>query len=86
MVVDDGSEDATADVAHRYGATVVEAGCLPEGWRGKAWACHRGAECASGEAFLFLDADTWFQPGGLGRIVGEYPQAGCPGFVVGPLA
>lgn len=84
LVVDDGSEDGTADVARRFGATVVEPGDLPEGWRGKAWACHRGAESAKGEVLLFLDADTWFLPGALVRIMREYRTRGVRALSLGP--
>ena len=59
IVVDDGSTDGTADVARQHGAKVVVPGPLPEGWRGKPWACHQGAHAATGDVFCFLDADTW---------------------------
>jgi len=72
IVVDDGSTDATAAVACGHGATVVESAPLPDGWRGKTWACHQGARAASGELLLFMDADTWFEPGGLERVLGFY--------------
>src|SRR5947208_49212 len=43
VVVDDGSQDATASVARSAGAVVVPAAAPPPGWTGKAWACHVGA-------------------------------------------
>jgi len=58
IVVDDGSRDRTASVAHAAGARVLPAAAPPPGWTGKAWACHRGAEEAVGDLLLFLDADT----------------------------
>ncbi|MCM3745885.1 glycosyltransferase [Paenibacillus pasadenensis] len=59
IVVDDGSRDGTASfAASQPGVTVIEAGPLPLGWRGKNWACSRGAELARGNRLLFLDADT----------------------------
>ncbi|SDT48672.1 Glycosyl transferase family 2 [Paenibacillaceae bacterium GAS479] len=59
IVVDDGSKDGTAETAAAYpGVTVITAGELPHGWRGKNWACSRGAETARGSRLLFLDADT----------------------------
>jgi 4,4'-diaponeurosporenoate glycosyltransferase len=72
LVVDDASTDATASVATAHGATVVPSLPLPDGWRGKPWACHQGALAAKGELVLFLDADCWFQPGGLDRILSRY--------------
>ena len=43
LVVDDGSSDGTADAARAAGARVLASAPLPEGWRGKTWACHQGA-------------------------------------------
>lgn len=69
LVVDDGSSDGTAAVAREHGATVIASQPLPAGWRGKTWACHQGALAARGGRLLFLDADTWFEPGGLDRLL-----------------
>lgn len=68
IVVDDNSTDGTAELARREGACVVSAPARPSGWRGKPWACTQGARAATGRVLLFLDADTWLQPGGLGRL------------------
>lgn len=54
IVVDDGSSDATADVAAEAGARVLR---LPENG-GKAAALAAGVAEASGEVLLFLDADV----------------------------
>jgi 4,4'-diaponeurosporenoate glycosyltransferase len=72
IVVDDHSTDDTAEIARRYGSRVVPSQPLPDGWRGKTWACHQGAAAASGDLLLFMDADTWFEPGGLNRLLGCY--------------
>lgn len=87
IVVDDRSEDATAALAREHGAMVVEGRPLPEGWYGKPWACTQGAEAASGDWLLFLDADTVLQPGGLRRIASlsrqrEAVHSICPYHVV----
>lgn len=82
IVVDDGSSDRTAEVARESGARVIHSQPLPEGWRGKTWACHQGAQAAAGEWLLFVDADTWFEPEGLGRVLAAY-DAGA--FSVGPF-
>ena len=81
LVVDDGSTDRTAAVARQFGATVLASKPLPEGWRGKPWACHQGARAATGDLLLFLDADTWFEPDGLARILGSYTSGA---FSLGP--
>lgn len=82
IVVDDHSSDGTAEVARQWGARVIAAEPLPEGWRGKTWACHQGARAASGDLLLFLDADTWFEPDGLARVLANYPGGA---FSVGPF-
>ena len=82
IVVDDDSTDHTAEVTRQFGARVVKAQPLPDGWRGKAWACHQGAAAATGRLLLFLDADTWFEPDGLGKILAAYDGGA---FSVGPF-
>ncbi|MBN2576469.1 MAG: glycosyltransferase [Deltaproteobacteria bacterium] len=72
VVVDDHSQDGTAQVAAERGATVLAGAALPDGWTGKTWACHQGAERAGRQTLLFLDADTWIEPGGLGRLWDEF--------------
>ena len=82
IVVDDGSTDRTATIARELGARVIASQQpLPEGWRGKTWACHQGAQAARGERLLFLDADTWFEPGGLDKILAAHVSGA---FSVGP--
>ena len=74
IVVDDGSTDATSEVAAQAGATVLQGASLPAGWTGKTWACTQGAEIAQGELFLFLDADTWLAPEGLHRLLSAWEK------------
>jgi 4,4'-diaponeurosporenoate glycosyltransferase len=81
IVVDDGSSDRTAELARQLGAAVIASQPLPEGWRGKTWACHQGAQAATGDWLLFVDADTWFEPEGLAQILSSY---GGGAFSVGP--
>ena len=76
IVVDDHSEDATPRIAAAYGARVIPAEELPRGWLGKPWACWQGACRARGELFLFLDADTAVEPGGIEKIVCSYLRVG----------
>ncbi len=63
IVVDDHSTDGTGDLARAAGAgdarlRVIDPPPLAEGWFGKQWACHAGAQVARGSVLLFTDADT----------------------------
>jgi 4,4'-diaponeurosporenoate glycosyltransferase len=81
IVVDDASTDATAEVARQFGVKVITSQPLPEGWRGKTWACQQGADAARGNRLLFADADTWFEPGGLVKLVSQHATGAlsvCP--------
>jgi 4,4'-diaponeurosporenoate glycosyltransferase len=79
IVVNDSSTDRTAEMAQQLGARVVNSRPLLDGWRGKTWACHQGAQTATGELLLFLDADTWFEPDGLARVLVEYAASPSSG-------
>jgi 4,4'-diaponeurosporenoate glycosyltransferase len=72
IVVNDHSNDATAEIAARGGATVIESEPLPRGWLGKPWACWQGAQQARGQLLVFLDADTFLETEGLRKIVSSY--------------
>lgn len=58
VVVDDRSDDGTAEVARRHGATVVAATAPPTGWLGKPHACRLGADATTATTLVFLDADV----------------------------
>jgi 4,4'-diaponeurosporenoate glycosyltransferase len=72
LVVDDHSEDSTAEIAQSLGARVISSEPLPVGWTGKTWACYQGAKYASYEILIFLDADTIVYPGGLKRMIATF--------------
>lgn len=76
FVVDDHSSDRTALVAREEGAAVIRSEPLPSGWTGKAWACFQGAQHASCDLLLFLDADTYFTSGGFDRLVARWADEG----------
>ncbi|MDT8367758.1 MAG: glycosyltransferase family 2 protein [Longimicrobiales bacterium] len=87
LVVDDRSEDATAEIARRVASDlaatssarirVIEGAELPEGWLGKPWACAQGGEAATGAYLLFTDADTRHAPDLLRRAVAELEATGA---------
>jgi len=65
IVVDDGSDDNSAQIAASYGARVVRT----EVHAGPATARNRGAAAARGDILLFLDADVEVYPDTISRIV-----------------
>ncbi len=74
IVVDDHSTDGTGTLARAAGRgdsrlTVIDPPPLPAGWFGKQWACHHGAQRATGDVLLFTDADTRHAPDLLVRSV-----------------
>lgn len=69
IVVDDHSEDATAEEAREAGAGVILAPDLLRATSGKASACMAGARALTSRWILFADADTRFSPGFLNAAV-----------------
>jgi len=65
IVVDNGSTDATADVARAYGALVVD-----QPVRGFGAACWAGLEAASADVVCFMDADGSFDAAQLPTVTG----------------
>ena len=74
IVVDDCSEDRTAELARAHGARVVR-GSERSGWVGKPWALQQGLEAASGEIVVSLDADTRPRPGLVGALAAALDEA-----------
>ncbi|MHB1094101.1 glycosyltransferase family 2 protein [Thiobacillus sp.] len=63
IVVDDGSTDATADVAHRFGEAVR---LIRQPNSGVSVARNAGGVAATGDWLAFLDADDWYAPARIG--------------------
>jgi chlorobactene glucosyltransferase len=61
-VVDDESQDRTAERAAAAGARVIPAPPLAGRRKGKPNACLAGARGVSSQWLLFVDADTWYHP------------------------
>lgn len=83
IVVDDRSEDGTAELARGIApgsaerVEVVEGAAVPEGWLGKPWACWQGVRWARGDLLLFTDADTIHGPALLGGAVVALEESGA---------
>ncbi|MDP9098530.1 MAG: glycosyltransferase [Verrucomicrobiota bacterium] len=73
LVVDDASNDATAEIARRSGATVV-----PVHYRQIAAVRNAGARAARGDVFFFVDADTCIAPVHVTDALAAL-AAGCSG-------
>ncbi len=66
LVLDDASEDATAEIVRRLSLEdprieLISGAPIPPGWAGKVWACSQLGEAAlkrGADWLLFLDADT----------------------------
>ena len=74
IVVNDRSTDATSTVIREIQArdprvNLVEVTTLPDGWLGKLHAVHCGVKAASGDWFLFSDADVHYEKNSLRRAM-----------------
>ena len=74
IVVNDHSMDATKRIAGDIAATdarvrIIDNPDLPSGWFGKQWACQNGADAATGDILIFVDADTRLAPDLVTRSV-----------------
>jgi glycosyltransferase involved in cell wall biosynthesis len=74
ILVDDRSTDETGEIIERLAREdprirAVHVETLPPGWLGKVHALHRGVEQASGDWFLFTDADVHFCAAILRRAI-----------------
>ncbi|HYL64350.1 MAG TPA: glycosyltransferase [Candidatus Methylomirabilis sp.] len=84
VVVDDHSEDSTAEIARQTALQagtqarlqIVSAPALPEGWTGKVWAMNSGAAAAANPPafYWFTDADVHHAPDTLRRFVVQATQ------------
>lgn len=68
-VIDDQSDDGTAEIARQAGADVINGTPLPNGWTGKLWALQQGLERVETPYILQLDADITLQPGILAALL-----------------
>ncbi|MFI5304023.1 MAG: glycosyltransferase, partial [Nitrospiria bacterium] len=89
IVIDDRSTDGTSALLDRivkeYGQLkVLHVSQLPEGWLGKNYSLYFGAQMASGEFLLFMDADVIANPSAAGRAVGYLIRNGLDHVTVFP--
>ena len=76
IVVDDGSTDGSAELAERWGATVIRHGVN----RGEGAARNTGWRAATGDAIAWLDADDSWRPNHVevvAALLERHPDAAC---------
>ena len=74
IMVNDHSTDDTGAIARALAESdnrlsVIDNPDLPPDWFGKQWACRNGANAASGDILIFVDADTQASPDLVTRSV-----------------
>lgn len=89
LVVDDQSEDGTAQVALEAAQgdprlRLLPGQALPTGWLGKNWACHQAALQARGEVLIFTDADVRWKPGAVAALLAVMEKTGVDLLAVWP--
>ena len=75
LVLDDGSDDRTADIVRGCCARsdpirLIPGEPLPDGWYGKAFACDQLGGQAQGDILIFTDADTVHAPTMIRAVIG----------------
>jgi hopene-associated glycosyltransferase HpnB len=71
IVIDDNSEDNTAQAAKDAGASnisVIEAAQRPQGWSGKLWALEQGRQRVQTPLIMLLDADIILKSGVIAEL------------------
>ncbi len=81
IVYNDKSTDKTADIINKHiykqnNIKLINGVDLPENWLGKNHACHQLAKVATGDIFLFLDADVSVKNGLIERALTHLQKQG----------
>ncbi|MCX6347149.1 MAG: glycosyltransferase family 2 protein [Actinobacteria bacterium] len=89
LVLDDNSIDSTAAIVKRMALRdnrikLIDGARIEEGWLGKSWACHQLAAHASGQYFIFTDADTLHSPDTVSKALAALVQNNLDGLSVYP--
>lgn len=79
LLVDDRSDDGTADEAQSLGLVnlrVIQGQSMPAGWTGKLWALDQGLAAVETPLTLLLDADIELAPGIITALLDKRRQDG----------
>ena len=80
LVLDDNSSDGTSRVVEELSEKdtrirLIRGRSLGSGWKGKSYACHQLSREASGEYYVFTDADTLHFPNSISSSLGAMISA-----------
>ncbi|WP_404403650.1 glycosyltransferase [Jeotgalibacillus malaysiensis] len=89
ILVNDRSTDQTGEQMERlaekdHRVRVIHISKLPPGWLGKNYALYRGARAASGNVYLFTDADVIYEPDLLAKAAGYMKRMKIDHLTVSP--
>lgn len=91
LVLNDGSTDRTGELLRGLQQSgtgsallVIDGEPRPSGWLGKPWACQQLAQSTDADILLFLDADTWLEPGALTSISQEFHSGKSDAITIWP--
>ena len=76
FVLDDGSNDSTADLIGQFKVEKLIGTQPPTGWLGKVWACHNLAQVGSGKYLVFVDADVRLHPYAIASAITQMNKFG----------
>lgn len=76
ICVNDQSTDSTQAVIESFGVKLLNITNKPNDWNGKPWALQQGAAAASGNVYLFLDADLKLNNDALDTLATYYKTYG----------
>ena len=82
IIVDDGSKDASAEIAIQAIAGYDQCRLIRQDNAGVAVARNNGVAASQGVYLCFLDADDWWEPNFLeemDKLIAEFPKAGIYG-------
>lgn len=89
ILINDRSTDQTGEQMEKLAekdqrVRVIHITKLPQGWLGKNYALYRGAKAASGNVYLFTDADVIYEPDLLAKAAGYMKRMKIDHLTVSP--
>lgn len=83
IIIDGGSTDGTQEIIAKYASKYPHIRWVSEKDSGQSDAMNKGIRMAKGEILSFLNADDYYQPGTLNRVLEIFKNVRSPAFVVG---